>query len=149
MEARDDFLAIASHELRTPLTPLKLQVQTLIHLAKRHASALVAGPDPAHAPPLVQQITRVALKSDVHIRQMTMLIDNLLDVSKLTSSQGLSIQTMHLDLSATVREIAAHYSEAGRSAECVVELEIEPDVFAQADPPAHGASPRQSADQRL
>ena len=97
---RDEFLSIASHELRTPLTSLLLRVQgELRHLHR----------DPSYAP------TRESLESwliatNANIAKLTHLVENLLDVSHLTSD-GLKLAHEEVDLAALVRRAVASLAD--------------------------------------
>ena len=75
--ARDDFLSIASHELKTPVTSLKLQIQILARQLKRN--------DPnATSVESLQNLTQVAGRQ---INQLTRLIEDMLDVSRIASGK--------------------------------------------------------------
>lgn len=64
---KDDFLAMLAHELRNPLAP----ISTAAHLVKAAAS------DPA-------KVARAAEIIERQVRHMTELVDDLLDVSRVT-----------------------------------------------------------------
>jgi signal transduction histidine kinase len=88
--ARDEFISVASHELRTPLTPLFLQVQML----RKHSAA---GTVPQ--PELVQRLGMM----ERSIERMTELIDQLLDVSRITANR-LDLSLGEVDLVALARD---------------------------------------------
>ena len=67
---KDEFLAVLAHELRNPLAPLRNSLQ-ILRLAGKDADT-------------VQQ---VAGMMDRQIRQMVRLIDDLLDISRITSNK--------------------------------------------------------------
>ena len=64
---KDEFLAVLAHELRNPLAPLR----NALHILR------MGGGDPA----IVEQVTGMM---DRQVRQMVRLIDDLLDVSRIT-----------------------------------------------------------------
>jgi PAS domain S-box-containing protein len=67
---KDEFLAVLAHELRNPLAPLRNALQIL----------RLAGKDP-------DTVQQVAGMMDRQIRQMVRLIDDLLDISRITSNK--------------------------------------------------------------
>ncbi|HSW04306.1 response regulator [Aquabacterium sp.] len=81
---KDEFLAMLSHELRNPLAPIRNAVELIRRLAPNDAKLVWA--------------TDV---TDRQVRQLTRLVDELLDVSRI--SQGkIVLQTLPLDLVALV-----------------------------------------------
>jgi PAS domain S-box-containing protein len=86
VRARDEFLSIASHELKTPLTPILLQAQLL----RRHARQGRA--DPAELEERLDTMER-------NIERMTELLNQLLDVSRITADR-LGLSTAEVDLAA-------------------------------------------------
>ncbi len=77
IQTRDDFLSMASHELKTPLTSMSLQSQT----ARRR---LRAGTD---GPTLVERMSRTLQRIDVGIDRLVRLVDDMLDVSRISSGK--------------------------------------------------------------
>ncbi|HEY5921111.1 MAG TPA: ATP-binding protein [Kofleriaceae bacterium] len=109
VQARDEFLSIASHELRTPLTTLQLRMNSL------HQD--VAGQPAVDA--------RIRRKLDSSLRQSKRLIglvDNLLDVSRITSGQ-LTLQRESLDLAEIVHELVDRFSETAAAAGIALEFQ--------------------------
>jgi PAS domain S-box-containing protein len=97
VRARDEILSIAAHELRTPVTA----IMGFADLALRNV-----GRETDVAPPLERHLTRIAEGS----RQLTALVEDLLDVSRIRLGQ-LALRPQPLDLIALVREIADRYRE--------------------------------------
>jgi len=96
VHARDEFLSIASHELRTPLTTLQLRMTSLHKEFGEHVVD-----------------ARMQRQLDSSLRQSKRLIglvDNLLDVSRITSGQ-IRLQREPLDLAEVMREIVDRLSE--------------------------------------
>jgi PAS domain S-box-containing protein len=86
-QSKDQFLAVLSHELRTPLTPMLMAVASL-----EHRSDLA----PSVREPLAM------IKRNIQLE--TKLIDELLDLSRITSGKAeLDIGTV--DLNETVRQV--------------------------------------------
>jgi PAS domain S-box-containing protein len=91
--ARDEFLSIASHELRTPLTALKLRLQSVLHARDLPEKALLR------------------LDSAVHqTERLERLIDNLLDVSRITTGH-LELEPEYFDLVEMTQEVAERFRE--------------------------------------
>ena len=102
VRARDEFLSIASHELRTPLTPIKLSIQRLGMMA---GSAQAAG--------IPAEVVKSAVeRSDRQLVRLTRLIDDLLDVARITAGKlTLNLETQ--DLAEVVRQASEYCSATG------------------------------------
>lgn len=122
VRVRDEFLSVAGHELRTPLTALRLQIESLLRGAHRGA------PDTAALDAGTKRLTSAARM----IERLATLIDDLLDVSRISSGR-LELRRAEVDLSALVKEVAARFAEElGRSGGRF-ELSIQPQVIALGD----------------
>jgi signal transduction histidine kinase len=82
---KDDFLAILAHELRNPLAPIRYAIAIL----QRHGPS-----DPT--------LTRMRDLIDHQVVHMTRLIDDLLDVSRVTQGK-INLKPEPLDLAVVVR----------------------------------------------
>lgn len=91
--ARDEFLSIASHELRTPLTALKLRLQAVLHSRD-----------------LTEKAERRVESAVRQTERLERLIDNLLDVSRITTGH-LELELEELDLAEMVQEVAERFCE--------------------------------------
>ncbi|MGQ0764865.1 MAG: chemotaxis protein CheB [Gemmatimonadota bacterium] len=80
----DEFLGMLAHELRNPLAPIHNAVQVL---------RLIGGEDGRFAQPLEMM--------DRHVRQVVRLIDDLLDVSRISRGK-ISLQRKRTELSSVV-----------------------------------------------
>ena len=92
VRVRDEFLSIASHELKTPVTALHLQLQSVLRAAAR-------GPRPDGKDLALIKISR----AETQLMRLTRLIDNLLDVSRITAGR-LDFEPEEVDLAQVVRE---------------------------------------------
>jgi PAS domain S-box-containing protein len=116
VRVRDEFLSIASHELKTPLTPLKLQLQNLVRTLNPKggsAQSLVIPPE---------QLIQLVHSSDRQITRLTRLIEDLLDVSRITAGH-LNLHLEEVDLSQLVSETVERYAEQFGEADCAVEID--------------------------
>ncbi|MEC3875129.1 PAS domain-containing sensor histidine kinase [Chryseobacterium salviniae] len=71
-QRKDDFLSVASHELKTPLTAVKASIQLLNRIKDK---------------PYSQTHVKLIEQSDKGIEKMCMLIDDLLNMSRLGQDQ--------------------------------------------------------------
>ena len=99
VRARDDFLSVASHELRTPLTPLSIQLQRLVGTRTRPPANLT-----------VERTREILQRADRHVQRLATLIDNLLDVSRVTSGR-FTLDLAEADMCEVVRDVAARHIE--------------------------------------
>ncbi len=111
VRARDEFLSIASHELRTPLTPIKLNLQRLaLLLRKGKADSLPA-----------ETIKKLVETSDRQLTRLTVLIDDLLDVARISSGK-LTLNPETQDLVEVIRECCERYSAQAASSDTTFEI---------------------------
>lgn len=103
VRARDEFLSIAAHELRTPVTGLKGAVQLLL---RRHARGTL---DPTR---LADSLTLLDAATD----RLTVLIDDLLDVSRIRAGR-LLLTRVPTDLAALLRRAVAQLAEQAEAAQ--------------------------------
>jgi signal transduction histidine kinase len=107
---KDDFLAILAHELRNPLAPIRNAVEVM----QRHGSE-----DPA-----LQQMNELIGRQVLH---MTRLIDDLLDVSRITQGK-INLKPEAVDLASVVARAVETTQPLirGRRHELVVDVPGEP-----------------------
>jgi signal transduction histidine kinase len=105
VRTREDFISIASHELKTPLTPLALRVQQLLRLLRE-------------APELRrEEALRATRTLERHVASLARLVDNLLDVSQLTSG-AFALRPAPVEVADVAREALARMSDQLASAGC-------------------------------
>jgi PAS domain S-box-containing protein len=114
ISARDEFLSIASHELRTPLTPLQITFQRLLRDRSRERLDKVES----------ERLRTMLQRSERQVHRLTALIDNLLDVSRISSGR-LRLQREQIDLGEVVREVVSRFSEELTRAQCTIDLHVE------------------------
>jgi PAS domain S-box-containing protein len=113
IRARDEFLSIASHELKTPLTSLRMQVQ-------QRERALAKGNLSAFAP---EVLTRTLARDVRQIDRLTRLVDDILDVSRISTGRFALAICEPVDLVALVRDVLERSADALATAGCPVTLE--------------------------
>jgi signal transduction histidine kinase len=122
VRAREDFISIASHELKTPLTPLSLRVQQVLRLVREA---------PGDAVPR-EEVLRATRTLEKHVASLARLVENLLDVSHITSG-SLALRLEQTSVLDVAREALARMSEQLTAARCVARLDCERDVSIRAD----------------
>lgn len=119
---RDDFLSIASHELRTPLTALELQFDNLRRMLNKI--------DTAHG------MVKLRLKLERANRQtdrLRKLIDNLLDVSRISSRRFL-LEYEDFDICHLAEDIIERWTDEAMSSGCDIRLVAPSDCTGRWDP---------------
>ena len=98
--ARDEFISICSHELKTPITSMKLQFQLASKLYERNDPQVISK----------ESALKRINSSNVQLDRMARLIDDMLDVSRISSGK-LIMNHEPLDLQPIVKEIVDRFSE--------------------------------------
>ncbi len=114
IRARDEFLSIASHELKTPLTSLKLQVQL------RERALAKGAPLPGFTP---EALVRTLANDVRQVDRLTRLVDDILDVSRISSGRFSLAIGEPVDLVALVRDVLERSSAALDAALCSVTVD--------------------------
>jgi signal transduction histidine kinase len=98
VRARDEFLSIGSHELKTPVTSIQLQVQLLMASLRDNADANLSR----------ERILRSLESTDAQVSRLVRLINELLDVSRLTTG-NLRLEREPADFAALVGEVVGRF----------------------------------------
>jgi len=115
-DQKDEFLAVLAHELRNPLAPLRMGVDLL--LGQPQEPALV---------------DRTLAVMDRQLRHMVRLIDDLLDISRL--SRGLlELKTEPCDLRALLESTVESFRPLLATRNQALELALARDLMVKADP---------------
>ncbi len=122
IQVRDEFLSIASHELRTPLTPLKLQLQNMSRQVRK-GNIVIDKPE---------QVLRIVENSDKQVDRLITLIDDLLDVSRISAGK-LTLNSEVFNLGEMVEEVINHYTSQIKDAHEMVHLDIDRNIMCSAD----------------
>jgi PAS domain S-box-containing protein len=120
IRARDEFLSIASHELRTPLTPLQIHFQRLL---RQPGDEILAAP---------ARLQHTLERCERQVRRLEALIDNLLDVSRISSGR-LRLQPETVDLADVVRDVSGRFTEELTAAGCELLLDSDQPVVGHWD----------------
>jgi signal transduction histidine kinase len=115
-----NFVSMASHEFRTPLTIIDGHAQRLISLQSRLAP---------------EDIAARAGRIRKAVRQMTVLIEQLLNSSRILDGQtsGLYFHPTDIDLIALISEVCALYREISPDAQIVERVGEQP-IYINGDP---------------
>jgi signal transduction histidine kinase len=114
-QARRTFVATASHELRTPLTSLQLVAELLRE-------------DLDAEEPDVEAARARAERSEVQVRRLSRLAEELLDLSRIDA--GVPLRREPVELSAISRAVIGEFEPCGAR----IELAANGAIWAQADP---------------
>src|SRR5262249_30917320 len=116
-KAKNDFLATLAHELRNPLTPLRNGMRVLSVVGTQSPEAI-----------------EVRDTMERNIRRMTRLIDDLLDVTRITHGQ-IQLSKGPVDLVAVTREVASELRSMAEAANNKVTIQLlEQPLIVDADP---------------
>jgi PAS domain S-box-containing protein len=115
VRVRDDFLSIASHELKTPLTSLGLQMQSVARVARSHGVERVSA----------ERLDHMLEVSNRQIRRLAQLVDDLLDVGRVSEGRML-LEREDVELGSLVRDVVARLAEDAARAGCTVQTEMPP-----------------------
>jgi signal transduction histidine kinase len=109
-QRKDDFLAILGHELRNPLAPISNAIEVLQRIG-----------------PQEPKMTQMRELIDRQVRHMARLVDDLLDVSRITQDK-INLKSERLDLCTLVKRAVEAQMPAirARGHEVVVKLPGEP-----------------------
>ena len=111
---RDEFISIASHELKTPLTALKLRLGSAMRIHGEQAPA---------ASPNEEKLTRALVGANTTVNRMVSLVDDLLDVSRLTAGR-LVLHLEAVELSELVRDVVGRLRENAAETGSPIEVQI-------------------------
>lgn len=120
--ARDEFLSIASHELKTPLTPLKLQLQMLARQIRKNDT------DSFNS----EKVIKIIESSDKQMERLSKLIEDLLDVSRITSGK-LNLNLEKVNLGEMIKEVMVQYGNHLKDAVNKVEVLSAPHIEGYVD----------------
>jgi phosphoserine phosphatase RsbU/P len=112
LRARDETLATVSHDLKTPLTAIRGYAQLLARRCK--------GPNQPNRAEILAQLERITRATG----QMTDLLDELLDASRLQAGRPLDLRRAATDLVALARQSVADLQRDGDDHDLRIEAAV-------------------------
>ena len=114
LRMRDEFMSMVAHELRTPLNTLFLETQMrTLNLERGNLAAFAA-----------ERLPKMIARDARQIRSMVRLIDDMLDVSRISSGK-LSIRREPVDLPALVRRVAEDLAPCAGDGASLLQVQAE------------------------
>ena len=113
--AKDEFLAMLSHELRNPLAAISTAAHVLMGSEQQHAFA-------GRAIEIIERQTK----------HLTRLIDDLLDVARVSTGKIMLMRERH-NLADTVQRSVTALVDAGQTQQHQIDVQLDP-VWINADP---------------
>jgi signal transduction histidine kinase len=125
ISSRDEFLSVAAHEFKTPLTVMKLKFQVSSKFLKNFIAQKEQTND-------TEKLFKLFKDGEHQINKLTILVDNLLDVSRLESND------LHLHLSAVnlvelIHEVYEHFSDQLKYSKCEATFELPVELWGNWD----------------
>lgn len=120
VRAREEFLSVASHELKTPLTVLKLEMENILRTIRKGRQGAL------------ETVLGLAETGLAEGRKLERLVDELLDVSRLTSGR-LALAPEQIDLSHLAREVTARFGKTQTADAPRIRLKAETGVVGRWD----------------
>lgn len=100
IKARDEFLAMVSHELKTPLTIMLLKLHSMLNSVQRESLANFSIP----------QLMKVLKNSEQQIKWLKSMINDLLDISLITTGR-MNLLLEDTDLASVTKQVEQSFSE--------------------------------------
>jgi CheY-like chemotaxis protein/anti-sigma regulatory factor (Ser/Thr protein kinase) len=113
---KDEFLAMLAHELRNPLAPIRTATDLLPRMI-------------AHGDPRIGATLKVVSRQ---VQQLTRLVDDLLDVSRITQGR-IEIKHSPVELSAIVRQALESVESQIKDKRHTVHTDVLPGLYVQGD----------------
>lgn len=111
IRSRDQFLSIISHELKTPLTIMLLKIHSMKdnmqHVSVAHFS--------------IQELMKVLENSEKQIKWLTVMINDLLDVSLITTGR-MHLEREDTDLLSLTKQVKQSFSELIKAGKYKIEI---------------------------
>lgn len=104
IKRRDEFLSITSHELKTPLTTMLMKLHDMLHTVKNVSLANFS----------VTQLMHVLENAEHQIRRLNTMINDLLNVSFITTGR-MSLETERTDLVEITKQVIESFTESLQS----------------------------------
>lgn len=122
IKARDEFLSVVSHELRTPLTTMLLKLHNMLNSIRSVSLANFS----------VQELMKVLKNSEIQIKRLTIMINDLLDISLITTGR-MQLNMKKADLVALTRRVVESFSQMIRENKSEIKIEAQYPVIGNFD----------------
>ena len=117
---RDEFISIAAHELKTPLTPLSMQLQVISRVLSRESSDELSAS-------IKTDLLKLTQNSREQLDRFSKLIDELLDVTRITAGQ-LILNLEEANLSTIIQRLLERYQNVISKAGSLIQTQIDPQI---------------------
>ena len=122
IQARDQFLSIVSHELKTPLTVMLLKLHSMKNNIQNVSLAHFS----------IQELMKVLENSEKQIKWLTNIINDLLDVSLITTGK-MNLQITDTDLVGITKQVKQSFSELLKREKQKIEIHADSSVVGKWD----------------
>lgn len=123
VQTRDDFISIAAHDLKSPLSSLLMNIQLNKELAQEQDASLLHH----------EKLHEVFKKFERQIKRSVLLVNNLFDVTRISSRQ-LLITRAPVNLSETVQGVLDQFYEDIVKSGSRIITKLDPQVTGHWDP---------------
>ncbi len=122
IKARDQFLSIVSHELKTPLCIMLLKLHDMLNSIQNVSLANFS----------IQQLMNVLKNSEQQIKWLSLMINDLLDVSLITTGR-MKLQLEDTDLVSITEQVRQSFSEMLKKEKCKIKINTRSSVVGRWD----------------
>jgi two-component system, chemotaxis family, CheB/CheR fusion protein len=129
-ERKDEFLAMLGHELRNPLAAIRNSVEAAVAMNRGRSAGADAG---AGAGADAGMADRVLAVIDRQSRHMTRLVNDLLDVTRITQNK-LELDRQPVELRPAVEHVIAGVRATAQSKGLELVIDLADDMVVHADP---------------
>ncbi len=122
IKARDQFLTIVSHELKTPLTVMLLKLHDMLNSIQSVSLANFS----------IQKLMDVLKNSEQQIRWLSLMINDLLDISLITTGR-MKLQLEDTDLVYVTEQVTQSFSEMLKKEKCKITIKAQSSLVGKWD----------------
>ncbi|MDP3974016.1 MAG: HAMP domain-containing sensor histidine kinase [Candidatus Daviesbacteria bacterium] len=122
IKSRDEFLSIISHELRTPLTTMLLKLHNLLNTVHNVPLANFSVPE----------LMKALQGSEQQIKRLTVMINDLLDISLITTGR-MELKLEKADLVEITKRVLENFSEVLKKEKFQIKFEAKSPISGRFD----------------